>query len=289
MNIEPQPTADVSTRQTNTPIRSSRPVIRVNVSGLSHMGRVRPNNEDHFLIARIGRYLETVATSLPAGELPERADEAGYVMIVADGMGGHAGGELASRTAIRELVRLALDLPDWIVRIEDSTKALAEQRSKGRIRAINKQLLEQSRSDPSLRGMGSTLTIARNLGSVLQIAHVGDSRAYLLRESLLHRLTRDHTYVQMLVDRGQLSAEEAAVSTARHVLTNAVGGFSDEVQVDIDRVELKTGDRILLCSDGLTDLLDDAAIRAALQTHATRMRHARASSIKRSPPAAGTT
>jgi protein phosphatase len=239
--------------------------IVVDVSGLSHPGKVRTNNEDHFLITRFGRYLETVQTSLPPGEMPERTDDAGYAMIVADGMGGHVGGELASRLAIRELVRVTLAMPDWIMRLEESTLAPAVQRSQRRIRDLNAKVIETGRRNPELRGMGSTLTAARNLGRILQIAHVGDSRAYLLRDGTLHRLTRDHTYVQMLVDSGRLTKEEAARSTARHVLTNAVGGFNEDVQVDVEQLPLSDGDRVLLCSDGLSDLVGDEAIRAALQ------------------------
>ena len=249
-------------------MRFAEPVV-VDAAGLSHTGLVRASNQDHFLIARAGRYFETVSTNLPDGDLPERTDEAGYSLIVADGMGGHVGGELASRLAIREIVRLALALPDWIVRIDGRTLEAAAERAQDRIEKLNAMVIERGRQDPDLRGMGSTLTAARNLGRVLQIAHVGDSRAYLLREGALHRLTRDHTYVQLLVDSGQLTAEEALKSTARHVLTNAVGGFSEDVQVDVERLQLANGDRVLLCSDGLTDAVDDDAIRAALQHHPT--------------------
>jgi protein phosphatase len=112
--------------------------------------------------------------------------------------------------------------------------------------------------------MGCTLTAARNLGRVLQISHVGDSRAYLLRAGQLHRLTRDHTYVQELVDSGTMSPEEAATSRSRHVLVNAVGGSKEGVRVDVERVPLANGDRVLLCTDGLTDRMDDEVIRTLL-------------------------
>ena len=234
--------------------------VDVDVSGLSHPGKVRARNEDHFIVTRIGRYLETAITSLPPGEVPERAEEVGYVMIIADGMGGHAGGEMASRMAISGLIKTVLAMPDWIFRLDETSASSASQRSKGRFRQLNSLLIETGAQDPALHGMGTTLTAARNLGRHLQIVHVGDSRAYLLREGRLHRLTRDHTYVQLLVDSGQLSKEEAADFGARHVLVNALGGSDDEVDVDVDQLELANGDRLLLCSDGLTDLVDDAEI-----------------------------
>jgi protein phosphatase len=244
-------------------VRFAQPVS-VDAAGLTHPGLVRQSNEDHFLIGRIGRYWETVSTSLPELDLPSRADEAGYSLIVADGMGGHAAGEVASRLAIREIVRLALALPDWIVRLDDSTAETAAARAQGRIENLNAMVLEQGERNPELRGMGCTLTAARNLGRVLQIAHVGDSRAYLLRAGHLLQLTRDHTYVQMLVDSGLLSPEQAAESKARHVLVNAVGGSAEGVQVDVERVPLANGDCVLLCSDGLTDAVSDDVIRDVL-------------------------
>ena len=241
-------------------VRPFSTTVRVDVHGLSDSGKVRARNEDHFIVTRIGRYLETMMTSLPPGEVPERAEEAGYVMIVADGMGGHAGGERASRMAITGLIKTVLAMPDWIFQLDESSAEHASQRSKGRFQKLNSLLIEKGAQDPALRGMGTTLTAARNLGRHLQIVHVGDSRAYLLREGQLHRLTRDHTYVQLLVDSGQLTKEEAAHFCARHVLVNALGGFDDEVEVDVDQLELASGDRLLLCSDGLTDLVDDAEI-----------------------------
>jgi protein phosphatase len=237
---------------------------QTDVSGLSHPGKVRERNEDHFIVSRIGRYLETVLTTLPAGEVPQRAEETGYAMIVADGMGGHAGGELASRMAISGLVKLVLAMPDWIFRLDDTVAADATERSKERFRHLNAVLIEHGRQDLDFRGMGTTLTAARTMGRDLQIVHVGDSRAYLLRQGRLHRLTRDHTYVQLLVESGQLSQEQAAGFAARHLLVNALGGFNEDVEVDVDQLKLTSGDRLLLCSDGLTDLVDDETIRQVL-------------------------
>jgi protein phosphatase len=249
-------------------VRFAQPVA-VDAAGVTHTGLVRSSNEDHFLISRLGRYFETVSTSLPPDDLPSRADDASYSLIVADGMGGHVAGEVASRLAVREIVRLAFDLPDWIVRIDDTTSEAAAARAQDRIEKLNAMVFEGGQRDPDLRGMGCTLTAARNLGRVLQISHVGDSRAYLLRAERLHRLTRDHTYVQMLVDSGLMSEDDAAKSRSRHVLVNAVGGSNEEVRVDVERVPLANGDRVLLCSDGLTDAVDDEVIQMVLADAAT--------------------
>jgi PPM family protein phosphatase len=113
--------------------------------------------------------------------------------------------------------------------------------------------------------MGTTLTAVRSFGRDLLITHVGDSRAYLLRAGCLHRLTRDHTFAQLLVDTGQLTPGDPTVSRHRHVLTNALGGTIENVQVDTDQLRLEDGDRLLLCSDGLTDLVDDLMITDILR------------------------
>jgi protein phosphatase len=245
-------------------------VARVDIGAMTHTGHVRANNEDNFYVAKATRALETMLTSLPAGEVPERADEINHVMVVADGMGGHAAGEVASRLAISALVGLALDIPDWIFRVDDEHAPEMEGRAREIVQQVGSLVFERGREDAALRGMGSTLTCARNCGRDLWIIHVGDSRAYLLRAGRLERLTKDHTYAQMLVDTGQLSPEDVAGSGLRHILTNALGGSAKQVYVDVDLLHLEDGDRLMLCSDGLTDCVDDDTIAATLAsgTHA---------------------
>ena len=238
--------------------------VRIDVSAETHPGRVRPDNEDQFFVSQLTRSMETILTSLPQGGVPARADEINYVMAVADGMGGHAAGEVASRMVISALVSLALDIPDWFFRIDPAHAPEIERRTRETVRAVASQVLKVGREDEALHGMGSTLTAARSFGDDLLIVHVGDSRAYLYRDGRLHRLTKDHTYAQLLVDLGQLSADEAARSRQRHVLTNVIGGNDDDVRVDIDLLRLADGDRLLLCSDGLTDLTGDDVIAATL-------------------------
>jgi protein phosphatase len=240
-------------------------LVRIDVDARSHPGHRRANNEDHFLVTRLGRTLQTLLTSLPCGDVPLVTEEVNYVMIVADGMGGHAAGEVASRMALSSLVAYALDTPDWILRADEGYHAVIEDRARERVQDVGALIVDRGRRDAALRGMGTTLTVARSLGRDLLITHVGDSRAYLSRAGTLYRLTRDHTYAQVLVDTGQIAPEDVATSGHAHVLTNALGGSSAEVQVDTDHVLLEDGDRVLLCSDGLTDLVDDATITTILR------------------------
>ncbi len=246
--------------------RSVTSPVQVDVFGVSHVGRVRQNNEDQFFVAKLTRSLETITTTLTADDVPARADEVNYLLIVADGMGGHAAGEVASRMAVSSLVRLALQLPDWIFQLDDEHVPEIERRARRLVQQIGSMLVQQGVQDPALAGMGTTFTAARSLGRDLMIVHVGDSRAYLYRAGRLRRLTKDHTFAQMMVEQGDLGAEEAAHSRLRHILTNALGGSSERADVDIDMLRLEDGDRLLLCSDGLTDLVDDEAIAATLSS-----------------------
>ena len=248
-------------------VRQFRPfssLVRVDIAAQSHPGRVRANNEDQFLVTKLERSHETMLSSLPPGDVPERAEEVNYVMIVADGMGGHAAGEVASRLAISALMSLGLDLPDWIFKVDDEGAPEIERRARELVQQVSSLIVERGRQDAALRGMGSTLTAARSYGRDLLIVHVGDSRAYLYRGGRLSHLTKDHTYAQMLVDCGRLEACDVESSGVAHILTNAIGGSTEHVNVDVDLLRLESGDRLVLCSDGLTDLVDDDTITKTL-------------------------
>lgn len=238
--------------------------VRVDTAGLSDRGKVRADNQDHFYLARLGRFSETLSTSLPAGELPERLEQAGYVAVVADGMGGHAAGEVASRTAIIVFFHLLFDTPDWVLKVDDQSARKILNRVTDRYRSLDSLLAERARVDPSLRGMGTTMTLTYSIGFDLFLSHAGDSRAYLCRDGSLRQLTRDHTRVQQLVDAGVLTREEAATHRLRSVLTNVLGGGVPLTDVDVHRVQLAAGDAVLLCSDGLYDVVHDDEIAAAL-------------------------
>ncbi len=176
------------------------------------------------------------------------------LFVVADGMGGAQAGEVASRLAAETF---AAGLPD------DGT---SEQRLETRVREANRRIHEVSQGDRALNGMGTTITAAYLDGDELSLAHVGDSRAYLLRDGELTRLTRDHTLVEELVRRGELTEQEAAEHPQRSIITRALGPEPD-IDIDLHTHRVRAGDVLLLCSDGLNGMLSDDHIRDILMVN----------------------
>jgi PPM family protein phosphatase len=239
--------------------------VHVDLAGLTHRGKVRPNNEDHFLIARLDRALQTLATNLPAGAVPERFSDSTYGLLVADGMGGRAAGEVASRSAISMFVNLVLRTPDIIMRLDEHLTEEVLRRLDRRFQLIREGLIDQVRLDPSLAGMGTTMTVVCSAGPELVVAHVGDSRAYLFRQGQLQRLTRDQTMAQFLADTGLISAAEIDHHPMRHVLTQALGTGEGPTDVHLAGQHLADGDQILICTDGLTDMVPEPMIADVLR------------------------
>lgn len=260
---EPLPVMSTNTHQSTE--RPFAPPYGVEAAGLSHRGQVRRDNQDHFLVARVGRSLETLITSLPDGEVPIRFDDSGYVMMVADGMGGAAAGEVASRSAVRTFVNIVLDVPEWLMKPGDGEAEALMERASSYYRRIDQVLAEQAETNPQLSGMGTTMTVAYAVGRDLFLAHAGDSRAYLFRGGAVKQLTRDHTHVQALVDAGTITREEAASHRLRNVLTNVLGGQDRTVDVEMHRLALADQDRLLLCSDGLNEIVEDGEIAEVLE------------------------
>ncbi len=205
----------------------STKLITITAAGATDRGRVRPTNEDAFAVAP-------------------------PLYVVADGMGGHRGGEVAARLAV---TTIALRAPELAAADGDALAAS--------LREANRIILDAAGEDDALRGMATTCTAALVRGRVARIAHVGDSRAYLSRAGTLTQLTADHSVVAELVREGYLSPEEAAHHPRRNVILRALGHVPD---LDVDTVEavLDAGDRLLLCSDGLTNELDDGEIADVL-------------------------
>jgi protein phosphatase len=249
---------------TMMPPRDVSSQVRVDLGARSHQGKVRRNNEDHFLVMRFERALEVLHTNVPAGLVPDRFAEVGYGMLVADGMGGSAAGEIASQVAIRTLVNLVLHTPDWMMRLGEREIEEVMRRFAERYTVVTEALSEHARIDPSLADMGTTMTVAASIGADLVLAHIGDSRAYLWRGGQLHQLTRDHTLAQALVEQGTIRPEEAAKHKLRHVLTRALCASGSPAEPDVKCLSLRDGDQVLLCSDGLTEMVADASLCAVL-------------------------
>jgi protein phosphatase len=253
-----------SQERTGAPAPQPTRAIRVDISGLSDRGLKRETNEDHFLISRIDRTFEVMMTNLEPGAVPASERETVYGMIVTDGMGGHAGGEVASRTAIAKFVEYALSTPNLFVRLSPQVAHEARARMSKRFEAVKDALVAEANRDASLSGMGTTMTMACIFNAELLVAHVGDSRAYLFRGGHLVALTRDQTMAQEMLDTGLISEDELASNPMRHVLTGVLGTQGTPIQTEVRAIRLEDGDQILLCSDGLTEMVSDDTIAKVL-------------------------
>jgi len=177
-----------------------------------------------------------------------------HLLVVADGMGGHAGGDVASSLAIGKLAPLD----------DESHGSDALQHLSKAVLAAHSALLGRVGEEPQLAGMGTTITALLRTGTKLALAHIGDSRAYLLRDGVLVQITRDHTFVQTLVDEGRLTPEEAEAHPQRSVLMRVLSDVVDDVEPDLSMREAKIGDRYLLCSDGLSGVVSFETLRDTL-------------------------
>ncbi len=248
------------------PIPSRSPTVSVEVGAATHPGKVRGNNEDSYLVAKLAKSMRICRTSLKDDLATRFSDEEGYLFVIADGMGGAAGGEVASTLAVETIEAFILDVVKWFLHLDrEDAQLLAELRRA--FERADASVIDRARSDPRLHGMGTTLTTAFSVGTDLFIVHAGDSRAYLLRQGHLHQITNDDTLVNILVKGGQLSAEDARHHSRRHVVTNVVGGPNLGVQTEVHKIAVEDGDVLLLCSDGLTEPVEDPDIAQVLVKH----------------------
>ena len=241
---------------------SPRP-LTVKAFGITDKGKVRTTNEDQFLIAELTKAMRVWQTSLPEPKV-QAGEEHAHLFLVADGMGGHRAGERASALAVVAIEQFTLNTFKWFFGSSDTEaqKVLAQFQSA--LSQADARILEESAEHPELSGMGTTVTMAFHLGSQLCIVHVGDSRAYVYRDGELHQLTQDHTVTGDMVRSGSLRPDEVAGHHLRHVITNVVGGEELGVTVEARAFEVQAGDRLLLCSDGLTEMVTNEAIAATL-------------------------
>ena len=255
------------------PLQPPRPfssLVAIDFGAMTHIGNVRSNNEDAYIIYRTGRYWEKVKTSLEVRDLPARSDEMAYGMAIADGIGGAAAGEVASSMALRVLVSLILNAAKWALKLdnpETREKELQDvkEQAQRHFQKVDQALMEHAEAYPRLKGMGTTLTGAYSFGDDLFILHIGDTRAYLFRQSNLKRLTHDQTAAQDLADAGIIHPEDVSTHFLRHTLTSCLGGEAGKIQMEIRHLRLMDGDRLLLCSDGLTDMASEPEIAEVMR------------------------
>jgi protein phosphatase len=225
----------------------------VKAYGLSDVGKQRQHNEDTFLVA----------------------DDA-KLFLVADGMGGHAAGEIASRIAVDSIsefiVHTKEDDGTW-PHAYDEHYTRTTNRLMAALRMANTRVLEAMRKDAKLRGMGTTVVAAMSEGGKMSVAHVGDSRAYLIRAGAISRLTNDHSWVYEQVQAGMLTEAEAEKHPLRNVITRALGGALS-VTPDASEVESRPGDVYLLCSDGLTGMVPEEEILRIVTENAADLEQA---------------
>ena len=232
--------------------------------GLTHPGRVRTSNEDQFLIAELSKTMRVKQTSLPEARAP-RGEERGHVFLVADGMGGHQAGERASELVVLAIEQFTLNTFKWFFDTDTPDAQRVLSQFQVALHQANAQIVEEAAENPALHGMGTTVTLAYQLDEQLCVVHVGDSRAYIYRDDTLYQLTEDHTVVADMVRAGTVTPEDAVAHRLRHVITNCVGGADEGLFVEARAVELHGGDRLLLCSDGLTEMVADNAIAEVLR------------------------
>ena len=241
----------------------------IEIAARTDRGRERETNEDAYLVFRTGRFLERIHSSIATDDLTSHYDQGGYIMAVADGMGGVAGGEVASREALVEAFRLILRSPKWLLSLDDPETRDSEIRSffdrtKLYLAGVHAALLRHGAADPSVEGMGTTLTVAYSVGFDLFVVHVGDSRVYLYRDGAVRNVTRDHTVAQTLADTGAISQDDVAMHPSRHVLTQVLGGHGGWLRGDTTHLRLQSGDAIVVCSDGLTAVAGNEDIARVL-------------------------
>ena len=232
--------------------------IRIRVVGRTDQGKTRDHNEDNFLVADLTRK----DNSPPAGEREYELGERGLLLAVCDGMGGAAAGELASEMATNIIYQQLLG--NWL-REDEVTGQRFAYRLKEAVEAANIEIHNYAKSHPENRGMGTTATTAGVLEDHLYLAQVGDSRAYLVRGGEAHQLTKDQSLMQRLVEAGELTEEEAAHSERRNIILQALGP-DPKIKVDLTHQEVRRGDLLVLCSDGLSGQVKKEEIARELLT-----------------------
>jgi protein phosphatase len=219
--------------------------MRISSCGISDVGVKRTNNEDNYLI-----------------------NEELNLFIVCDGMGGHAGGEFASAIAVNTVEEVLTNLetsPEIEAAREEGAVEVMRERLRYSIRLAGKRIYEKAAAEPEYRGMGTTCLVLLMDGSNAFVAHVGDSRGYIVRDGRIEQLTEDHSFVNAQIRAGLLTPDQARHHKLKNIITRSLG-YTEEVEIDIQVRALRRGDRFLLCSDGLSNLVEASELGEAVRS-----------------------
>jgi serine/threonine protein phosphatase PrpC len=251
---------------TNATTRTDAPSVSLvlTAAGLTDRGQERPNNEDQFVIAKVRRLLQVQQSSIPQPQ-SLLGEALGHLLVVADGIGGHRGGDVASTLAVVGIENLLINTIGWLCQLhgEGVLRELHEA-----LRTTDRWVDEAAGRRPEFRGMGTTLTMAYVNDRTLFVAHAGDSRCYLWRRGQLRLLTHDHTLVAEMVTAGTLTPEQAAHHQMRNVVLNSLGGGNAAVKPEVHKHFVEPDDLLLLCTDGLTGMISDPELSAVLAQNA---------------------
>jgi len=245
-------------------VPSPRPPFNVQSYGLSDRGQIRSANEDCFLIAELARTLQVHHTNLPQSK-EFCSCHRGHVFLVADGVGGNQAGEVASGVSVISIEEFLLNTLKRFSNLQASEEQGALRDLQSALLQADSRIFEETARHPEWRGMGTTLTMAFAVSWRLFVAHAGDSRCYLYSGGRLQKLTQDHTMTAEMVRRGIVSPQNQGDHPWRNVVTNILGGSQRGVQVELHSLDLHVGDVVLLCSDGLTEMVPEEQIAAILE------------------------
>ena len=231
--------------------------------GLTDQGRIRTSNEDCFVIAELARTLYVHHTNLPQSKATYSCHR-GHVLLVADGVGGNLAGEVASGLCVKTIEDFLLNTLKRFSNLQAGEEQNALREMQNALFQADSRIFEETAKHPEWCGMGTTLTMAFAVDWRLFVAHAGDSRCYLMSGGNLQRLTHDHTVTAEMVRQGILPAEKEAHHPYRHIVTNILGGSERGVRVELHSLNLHAADLLLLCSDGLTEMVAEERIAAIL-------------------------
>lgn len=263
MAIAEHPSANLSPPQPES--AAECPHFAVKSFGMSDRGQKRPTNEDCFVVAELTRTLQVHHGNL-AQKKASYSCHRGHVLLVADGVGGHTAGEVASGLSVQSVETFLLNTLKKFANLKaDDEQCVLRDLQKALFHA-DARIFEEIDKHPEWAGMATTLTMGFAVNGRLFVAHAGDSRCYLFSGDHLQQITQDHTIAAELVRRGVIEPQAQRKHPYRHVVTNILGGKTPGVTADVHSLELHDGDILLLCSDGLTEMVSDDRIAELIQT-----------------------